>query len=130
MEVKVRRFHHRHLKVLTNNTSSNTPPFCYRLEVRSSQTERAVSSGASFLKGLLDTDSIPEISINNQLLKYYEECDKFQEEVVSGPDTWEESRKLEASEAWVEMETNVVLKTGVEMESEMIKLVWNICRYV
>ena len=99
------------------------------MEARSSYKQRTIASGTSFLQGLLETDSIPEIAIDNHLLRYYEECTKFQVEVADNPDTYEESRKLEASDAWAEMMANVVLKTGVEMDSELIKLVWNICRY-
>ena len=78
---------------------------------------------------MLETDSPPEISIDNHLLRFYEDCTKFQVEVAENPDTYEEMRKLEASEAWAAMETNVKLKTGVEMSSELVILVWAICRY-
>ena len=100
-----------------------------RLEARSSYTQRTIASGTSFLQGLLETDSTPEISIDDHLLKFYEDCTKFQVEVADNPDTYEESRKLEASEAWAAMETNIRVKTGVLMSSDFRVLAWDICRY-
>merc|ERR1719450_1241111 len=53
-----------------------------RTEVRSSFKSRCIDSGASFVAGLfMDQLSLPMIQLDNHLLRFYDECDKFQVEV-------------------------------------------------
>ena len=50
-------------------------------------------------------------------------------EVAENEDTYSEYRALEAGPAWQEMVERVNTKAGVEMASDLVRLVWDICRF-
>ena len=98
--------------------------------MRSSLKSRCIQSGVSFLEGLFPGHtSLPLIQLDNHLLRFYDECDKWQVEVADNFATQAEARALEEQEAWREMEGRVTSMAGVEMTSDLVRLVWDICRF-
>ena len=98
--------------------------------MRSSLKSRCIESGVSFLEGLFPgQNSLPLIQLDNHLLRFYDECDKWKVEVGDNEATYSEARALEEMEAWREMEDRVKKMAGVEMTSELVRLTWDICRF-
>ena len=98
--------------------------------MRSSFKSRCIDSGASFVAGLfMDQLSLPMIQLDNHLLRFYDECDKFQVEVNDNEETYAEAKALETGSAWQEMEGRVRTLAGVEMSSPLVRLVWDMCRF-
>ena len=76
--------------------------------MRSSLKSRCIQSGVSFLEGLFPGHtSLPLVQLDNHLLRFYDECDKWQVEVADNYATQAEARALEEQEAWLEMEGRV-----------------------
>ena len=80
------------------NVNSRTVTVCHlRTEIRSSDKSRSIESGISFMEGIFGGEtSLPEIQLENHLLRFYKDCDKFQVEVAENEETYSEARALEA----------------------------------
>ena len=76
-----------------------------------------------------DEPSLPLLQLDNHLLRFYDECDKFQVEVNDNEETYAEARALETTQAWQEMESRVGGKAGVEMAGDLVRLAWDMCRF-
>ena len=107
------------------------------LQVRSSTKQRAVASGQSFLSGFLaenmnktedETTDGPDIEKDNALLRFYDSCTKYKEEVKENKETYRESKKFIKSNAFKELAKRVTNKTGVSLEISDISIVWQLCR--
>jgi len=72
---------------------------------------------------------IPPVMQDNHLVRFYDFCDRFQEEVDNNPETYAEEALLEETEYWLEMKEDVEATTGVELEFDDVILIWNMCRY-
>lgn len=101
-----------------------------RTDVRSSEKSRSIESGLSFLEGIFGNQtSLPDIRLDNHLLRFYKDCAKFQVEVAENEDTYIEARALEAGQAWQEMVGRVSTRAGLEVAADLVRLVWDICRF-
>ena len=67
--------------------------------------------------------------MDNHLLRFYKDCNKFQVEVAENEETYSEFRALEAGADWQEMVGRVKTKAGTEMVSDLVRLVWDMCRF-
>ena len=65
-----------------------------------------------------DEPSLPLLQLDNHLLRFYDECDKFQVEVNDNEETYAEARALETTQAWQEMESRVGGRAGVVCTSK------------
>ena len=105
--------------------------FMFIVQVRSSWKPRCKDSANSFLDSFLsESDARPTIAINNHLLRFFDECPKFINEVEENEETFAEKRELEASDEYSEMVARVGTRAGVEMTSAQVQLTWNMCRSV
>ena len=98
--------------------------------MRSSEKSRSIESGLSFMEGIFgDQTNLPDIQLDNHLLRFYKDCEKFQVEVAENNATYSEARALEAGPAWAEMVLRVSTRAGLEVASSLVRLVWDICRF-
>ena len=72
---------------------------------------------------------MPDIQLDNHLLRFYKDCQKFQVEVAENEETYKEFRALEAGAAWQEMVGRVSAVAGLELEPSLVRLVWDMCRF-
>lgn len=101
------------------------------IQVRSSEKQRSIDSGKSFLDGFLhDGEPRPEIQIDNHLLRFYDDCPKWITQVDENEETFAEKREFEASEEFLQMVDRVQSLAGVEMDGTLVELAWDMCRYV
>ena len=104
-----------------------------RLEVRSSNKSRSINSGASFLEGFLnlgeDPVSAPQLRLDNHLLRFYDECPRWSQEVDEAEATLAEARELRAGAAWAGMVAGVEARAGLGVGAELASLAWDMCRY-
>lgn len=99
------------------------------IQVRSSEKQRSIDSGKSFLDGFLhEGEARPEIQIDNHLLRFYDDCPKWITEVDENEETFAEKREFEASEEFLQMVDRVQSKAGVEMDGRLVELAWDMCR--
>ena len=112
------------------------------IEVRSTTKQRALASAQAFLSGYLrkndteadiinhDVEDFPRISEDNELLRFYDNCPKYQEEVKNGNRTMEERDKFLKSNHFANLIERVFTRTGVPFNISDISLIWQICRYL
>ena len=62
------------------------------------------------------------------LLRCYEDCAEYVDNVDDNDDTYIEQRKFEQSQAFQSVIENVKEKTGVTLELDELDAVWDICR--
>lgn len=103
------------------------------MEVRSSNKSRSINSGASFLEGFLnlgeDPVSAPQLHLDNHLLRFYDECPRWTQEVDEAEATLAEARELRAGAAWAAMVAGVEARAGLPVGAELASLAWDMCRY-
>jgi len=99
-----------------------------KTEVRSSSKSRCIESGEAFLAGVFETD-FPAIVKDNRLLRFYDYCPKFDEEVEENNATFAESNKFKESEYFQAMIARVNLKTGIPSDLSQVSLMWDMCRF-
>ena len=97
------------------------------IEVRSSSKPRSIVSGEEFLTGILGHD-IPPISEDNQLLRFYDYCPKFEVEVEENEETFKQQILFKSSAYFLELISEVEQKTGLTLEPSQVDLMWNMCR--
>ena len=98
-----------------------------KTEVRSSSKSRCIESGEAFLAGIFETD-FPEIVEDNRLLRFYDYCQKFDDEVEENEETFVESNSFKLSEFFQAMITRVNVKTGIDSDLSQVSLMWDMCR--
>lgn len=99
-----------------------------KTEVRSSSKSRCIESGEAFLAGIFETD-FPEVVEDNRLLRFYDYCQKFDDEVEENEETFVESNRFKSSEFFEAMITRVNVKTGMASDLSQVSLMWDMCRY-
>jgi len=95
--------------------------------VRSSHKKRCIDSAAAHLEGM-GLEGV-QIQVDDELTRFYDFCPKYLKEVRKGEKTFVESNKLVQSQLWQDMLARVSMRAGVEMDTERLQLVWDICRY-
>lgn len=99
-----------------------------KTEVRSTSKSRCIESGEAFLAGIFETD-FPAIVEDNRLLRFYDYCPKFDDEVEENDETFAESNNFKASEYFQAMITRVNIKTGIPSDLSQVSLMWDMCRF-
>ena len=112
------------------------------IEVRSTTKQRAMASAQAFLSGYLgnennptetdlnipEPEDYPHIEKDNELLRFYDNCAKYQDEVKNNKKTYKERETFLKSEHFSNLAERVANKTGVPLSISDISLVWQICR--
>jgi len=112
-----------------------------RTSVSSSSKQRARASAESFLDGFQGIPSnsnghniteegvlrYPDIITDDHLLRYYDYCPKYQDEVKGSYKV--EVEKFETSKAFSKMIERVNGRVGLQLDNEEARLMWNICRF-
>jgi hypothetical protein len=98
-----------------------------KTEARSSRKSRCIESGEAFLAGIFETD-FPEIFEDDRLLRFYESCQKFDDEVAENDETYVESNNFKSSEFFQAMIKRVNVKTGIPLDLSQVSLMWDMCR--
>merc|ERR1719369_694819 len=99
-----------------------------RTEVRSSTKSRCIESSKSFTTGIFG-NYFEEIIEDNHLLRYYNDCQMFQDEVEENEETFVESNNFIASPYFQEMVGQVNTRSGVPLDVAQVILIWEMCRY-
>ena len=111
-------------------------------EVRSTTKQRAVASAEAFLSGYFgdvknnienenevwELKDDPDIEKDNELLRFYDNCPKYEEEVEKNDETYEERDIFLKSKSFKELAQRVANKTGVSIKPSNIDIIWQICR--
>lgn len=100
--------------------------------VRATNKQRTRESGRFFLKGVFgrDVEVPPSPDIEDDLLlKFYDNCDKYKEEVAHNNATIAEVYKREESTDYLAMIDEVSIRGGVGFTAGDVDLLWNICRF-
>ena len=66
--------------------------------------------------------------MDDALLRFYEQCPRYQEEVDDNPATTAESDAFAALPVFTEMVERVGERAGVRLSTEQAELIWDICR--
>ena len=98
-----------------------------KMEVRSSSKPRCIKSSEAFMAGIFESD-FPEIVVDNHLLRFYDECQKFDTEVEENGETFVEQHEFLSSPYFEAMITRVNLKTGILLDVSQASLMWDMCR--
>jgi len=112
-----------------------------RTRVSSSSKQRARASAESFLDGVQgipwpsnvhnateeELFRYPDIITDDHLLRYYDYCPKYQDEVKSSYKI--EVAKFEKSQAFSKTMARVNRRVGLQLDAEEARLMWNICRF-
>ena len=98
-----------------------------KTEFPSSSKSRCIESGEAFLAGIFETD-FPEILEDDRLLRFYEYCQKFDDEVAENDETYVESNNFKSSEFFQALITRVNIKTGIPLDLSQVSLMWDMCR--
>ena len=98
-----------------------------RTQVCSSRKSRCIESGEAFLAGIFETD-FPKILEDNRLLRFYENCQKFDDEVAENDETYIESNNFKSSEFFQALITRVNFKTEITLDLSQVSLMWDMCR--
>ena len=98
--------------------------------VRSSSSSRSRESASFFLNGFFNEtkENVPEIKQEDQLLRFYEHCNKWLTEVDNGDKEKEEKHAFENSKAFTDLVARVSKKVGIDMKLKDVILLWEICR--
>jgi len=94
---------------------------------RSSSKGRCIDSAASHLEGI-GLEGV-DIQVDDELIRFYDYCPKYIEEVINGEKAFVQTFKLVQSQLWQDMQTRVSRRAGVELDNTRLNLVWDICRY-
>jgi len=112
-----------------------------RTRVSSSSKQRARASAESFLDGVggipwptnrynateEEVFRYPDIITDDHLLRYYDYCPKYQDEVKGSYKV--EVEEFEMSKAFSKMMERVNSRVGLQLDKEEARLMWNICRF-
>ena len=110
------------------------------IEVRVTTKQRAIASAQSFLTGFLgtndtdaldnieDIDGYPDMKKDNKLLRFYDNCPKYQEDVKKNRSTYREMERFLESEHFKNLAERVKNKTGAPLSIPNISLIWQMCR--
>merc|ERR1719495_1452885 len=71
----------------------------------------------------------PNIKKDNKLLRFYDNCPKYQEDVKKNKRTYREMEKFLRSEHFEHLAARVRNKTGANITIPHISLVWQMCRF-
>jgi len=94
---------------------------------RSSSKARCIDSAASHLEGM-GLEGV-DIQVDDVLMRFYDFCAKYIEEVVENEETFVETFKFTQSQLWHDMLARVSRRAGVELDNKRAQLVWDMCRY-
>jgi len=98
-----------------------------KIEVYSSDKSRCVESAEAFMEGLLE-NQLP-VTQDNDFIRYYTKCSKYMDTVLNGEEPYQEENLFAESEVFTAIANNVEDMTGVNLTSNEIALVWEICRF-
>ena len=99
------------------------------VEVRSSTKQRARASAQAFIEGFFgEKANNTSLTTDNDLLRFYDNCSKYVENVKYGNHTYDQRDEFFKSQQFETVVARVQKKTGLPIPLPKISLIWQICR--
>jgi len=98
-----------------------------KTRAKSSPSARCIDSAANHLEGM-GLEGV-EIEVDAVLMRFYDYCAKYIEEVREGDKAFVQTFKFVQSQIWLDMLTRVGRRAGIELDNKKANLIWDICRY-
>merc|ERR1712200_179796 len=70
-----------------------------------------------------------DLEVAAVLMRFYDYCAKYIEEVREGDKAFVQTFKFVQSQIWLDMLTRVGRRAGIELDNKKANLIWDICRY-